>query len=96
MLPGGGRRGAAARGLLQEVKSDIFPGKCLRALEWSILSAGIWGDRGLPCKSQGAQLDNGVLLASFLSALPYLLSLTTSSTRDVEDSKARFPANKGN
>lgn len=98
MLPECGRRGAAARGPLQVGKSVTFLGKCLRASKWGILNAGIWGDyrdRGLPCKSQGAQLDSSVLLASFLSALPCLLSLITSSTCDVEDSKASIPANKG-
>lgn len=53
-----------------------------QTLEWGLLNARIWGgyrDGGLPCKSQGAQLDKDVLLASFLSALPCLLSLITSS-----------------
>lgn len=93
MLPGGGRRGAAARDPLQVGKSVTFLGKCLRALEWGILNAGIWGGyrhRGLPCKSQGAQLDSSVL-----SALPCLLSPITNSACDVEDSKTRIPSNKG-
>lgn len=81
-----------------KVGKSVTLGKCLRALEWGILNAGIWGgyrDRSLPCKSQSAQLDNGVLLASFLSAFPCLLSLIISSTVNVEDWKARIPANKG-
>lgn len=43
MLPGGGRRGAAARHPLQVEKSVTLLGKCLRPPEWGILNAGIWG-----------------------------------------------------
>lgn len=88
--------------LLPEVSSrsgSLTPSQENASEPWSgVVNAGIRGgyrDRGLPCKSQGAQLDNGILPVSFLSALPCLLCLITHSTRGVQDSKARFPANKG-
>lgn len=79
--PGGRRVGAAGTGgksWLQEGKADTFPGKCLRAPGWGALNARIRGGyrvRALPYESQGAQLDDNVLLSilpiSF--ALPWLL-----------------------
>lgn len=75
---GVGAAGTGGKSWLLEGKADTFPGKCLGAPGWGALNARIRGGyrvRALPYESQGAQLDDNVLLnilpISF--ALPWLL-----------------------